>query len=162
MPATIHELAVLIHERRDDPIPTDKFPAHFYLDAGLNLIGGCELCEATLAAYNAYPSRSGYWRCSDCIGDTGFTLEEAYQHVHLNVPLPPVPKPLRGHWGIPGGRVWTVEISPHAIDTRGWLEIFGTLITGSYWASLSKGHEHRRGGAPRTKWDPHTNTHYVR
>ena len=23
-------------------------------------------------AYNAYPSISGYWRCAECIGETGF------------------------------------------------------------------------------------------
>jgi crotonobetainyl-CoA:carnitine CoA-transferase CaiB-like acyl-CoA transferase len=41
--------------------------------AGLAMLGGCEDCHATVAAYNAYPSRSGYWRCAACIGDGGWT-----------------------------------------------------------------------------------------
>lgn len=39
---------------------------------GVAMTGGCEICYATLAAYNAYPSKSGYWRCADHIGDTGY------------------------------------------------------------------------------------------
>ena len=39
---------------------------------GVDLIGGCEICGATIAIYNAYLSHSGYWRCGDCIGDTGW------------------------------------------------------------------------------------------
>lgn len=41
-------------------------------DVGLDFIGGCESCQATLAAYNAYPSKSGYWRCQECIRDLGW------------------------------------------------------------------------------------------
>jgi hypothetical protein len=45
---------------------------------GLPILGGCEGCYATIAAYNAYPSKSGFLRCDDCIGDAGFaTVEEA-------------------------------------------------------------------------------------
>ncbi len=36
-----------------------------------------------LGAYNAYPSTSGYWRCADCIGDTGFTTIEEFTHALL-------------------------------------------------------------------------------
>jgi hypothetical protein len=43
-----------------------------FLTAGVSIIGGCQSCAATIAAYNAYPSASGYWRCADCIGDNGF------------------------------------------------------------------------------------------
>lgn len=47
-------------------------------EAGLQIMGGCGGCGASLAAYNAYPSRDGYWRCSDCIEDDGWeTVEEA-------------------------------------------------------------------------------------
>jgi len=42
-------------------------------EAGLEIMGGCQNCGATLAAYNASPSRSGYWKCAgSCIGDDGF------------------------------------------------------------------------------------------
>lgn len=41
--------------------------------AGLPIMGGCEICHATIAAYNACPSTSGYLRCAaDCIGDDGY------------------------------------------------------------------------------------------
>jgi hypothetical protein len=39
---------------------------------GVAMLGGCQGCRVTLAAYNAYPSTSGFWRCAECIGDTGF------------------------------------------------------------------------------------------
>lgn len=45
---------------------------------GLPGMGGCQRCGATLAAYNAYPSKNGYLRCEECLGDNGFTtVEEA-------------------------------------------------------------------------------------
>jgi hypothetical protein len=44
---------------------------------GVDMFGGCERCETTIAAYNAYPSRWGYWRCAECIGSTGYaTIRE--------------------------------------------------------------------------------------
>jgi hypothetical protein len=49
-----------------------SYPADDFYRCGVDLLGGCERCEATIAAYNAYPSKSGYWRCADCIGSTGY------------------------------------------------------------------------------------------
>ena len=46
--------------------------------AGVEMLGGCQICGATLAPYNAHPSASGYWRCADCIGDSGFTTVEDF------------------------------------------------------------------------------------
>jgi hypothetical protein len=46
---------------------------------GLPFMGGCEICGATIACYNAYPSKSGYLRCSDHIGDTGFNTVEEFE-----------------------------------------------------------------------------------
>jgi len=43
---------------------------------GLQFLGGCERCGATLAAYNAYPDKSGYWRCADCLSNPYETVEE--------------------------------------------------------------------------------------
>ena len=51
----------------DKPLNGADFEA-----ADLAIMGGCERCHATLAAYNGYPSRSGYWRCQGCLGDHGF------------------------------------------------------------------------------------------
>ena len=47
-------------------------PAEDFQSCGVDMLGGCQGCHATIACYNAYPSTSGYWRCADCIGDTGF------------------------------------------------------------------------------------------
>lgn len=48
-------------------------------DVDLAIFGGCLTCEASIAAYNAYPSRSGYWCCADCVGDFGFKTVEAFE-----------------------------------------------------------------------------------
>ncbi|MFE5290179.1 hypothetical protein ACFRAQ_34870 [Nocardia sp. NPDC056611] len=46
-------------------------------DANVPMLSGCGPCGATLGGYNAFPSRSGYIRCGDDIGDEGFaTVEE--------------------------------------------------------------------------------------
>jgi hypothetical protein len=50
----------------------DFYTAEDCLISGVDIIGGCQTCAATIAVYNAYPSTSGYWRCADCIGETGF------------------------------------------------------------------------------------------
>lgn len=40
---------------------------------GLPMLGGCEVCGATVAAYNAAPSKTGYLRCvNGCIADLGW------------------------------------------------------------------------------------------
>jgi hypothetical protein len=55
-----------------------------FMRVGLPMIGGCQRCGATIAAYNASPSKTGYLMCSGgedeggCIDDLGFdTVEEA-------------------------------------------------------------------------------------
>lgn len=48
------------------------YHAEDFSSNGVAMMGGCECCYAMLAAYNAYPSKSGYWRCEGCIRDTGF------------------------------------------------------------------------------------------
>lgn len=46
---------------------------------GLPMVGGCQVCGATIAAYNASPSQSGYLKCANsCIGDSGFPTVKAY------------------------------------------------------------------------------------
>jgi predicted RNA-binding Zn-ribbon protein involved in translation (DUF1610 family) len=50
----------------------DTYCAEDFFRNGVGMTGGCQLCAASIACYNAYPSTSGYWRCADCIGDTGF------------------------------------------------------------------------------------------
>ena len=44
-----------------------------YEEAGLPIMGGCSVCGACIAAYNACPSRSGYLKCaSGCITGDGY------------------------------------------------------------------------------------------
>jgi hypothetical protein len=50
----------------------DFYTAEDCLASGVDILGGCQRCGAIIAAYNAYPSASGYWRCADCIGEDGF------------------------------------------------------------------------------------------
>ena len=50
----------------------DLYTAEDCLASGVDILGGCQGCHATIGGYNAYPSTSGYWRCSDCIGDDGY------------------------------------------------------------------------------------------
>jgi len=41
-------------------------------EARIPIMGGCSVCGASIAAYNAYPARDGYWRCEDHIGEDGW------------------------------------------------------------------------------------------
>ena len=50
-----------------------------YERVGLNMLGGCECCGASIAIYNAYPAKSGFWRCSDCIGEDGFKTVKDFE-----------------------------------------------------------------------------------
>ena len=50
----------------------DFYTAEDCLANGVDILGGCQGCQATIAVYNAYPSTSGYWRCADCIGNDGY------------------------------------------------------------------------------------------
>lgn len=49
-----------------------------FLETDLPFIGGCQACNATVACFNACPSKTGFLLCKNgCIGDLGFrTLEE--------------------------------------------------------------------------------------
>jgi len=52
-------------------------------DADLPIMGGCEICGATVSAYNACPSKTGNIRCKEgCIADLGYvTVQEANRAV---------------------------------------------------------------------------------
>jgi hypothetical protein len=75
-PVTILDLAEFrrVATDADGSINLDAFIA-----VGLPMFGGCSVCAASIAAYNACPSRSGYLKCAEgCIGDDGYpTVEEA-------------------------------------------------------------------------------------
>jgi len=48
-------------------------------EVDLPFMGGCGMCGACIAAYNASPSKSGYLKCTNgCIGDDGWdSVEQA-------------------------------------------------------------------------------------
>jgi hypothetical protein len=47
--------------------------------AGLPIMGGCEVCGASIAAFNACPSKTGFLRCKNgCIADQGYTSAEEF------------------------------------------------------------------------------------
>src|SRR5262245_66256554 len=69
----------------------DLYTAEDCLASGVDILGGCQGCHATIACYNAYPSTSGYWRCADCIGGDG-----APPVSRRHPPLPGSARPRRG------------------------------------------------------------------
>lgn len=83
-PVSILDLAEYrgLHKAPDGSSTAEDFAA-----VGLAIFGGCVSCHASLAAYNAYPSKSGYWKCDECIGPDGwFDVEEANRAI-----FPPEP-----------------------------------------------------------------------
>lgn len=69
---------VTIQELADYRLGREASTGADYAAAGVAILGGCECCGAGLAAYNAYPARTGWWRCGSCIADLGWqTVEEA-------------------------------------------------------------------------------------
>lgn len=67
-----------------------------FAEAGVAIMGGCKTCHASIAAYNGFPARDGYWRCEDCIGDGGWTdVAEANRDIFGNPPRPTGDTPLR-------------------------------------------------------------------
>lgn len=74
MPITTLELAI---HRGAKPDSDGSFSMESVERTGLAFFAGCS-CTASLAAFNSYPSKSGYTACKDCIGSNGFeTVEEA-------------------------------------------------------------------------------------
>ena len=67
-PITIRELAIHRGAQEDE----NGINGAEFDRVGLAIMGGCGGCHATLAAYNAFPSKSGWWMCKDCIGDDGY------------------------------------------------------------------------------------------
>jgi predicted nucleic acid-binding Zn-ribbon protein len=72
---TVLELAVFRGAKSED----DSMSGSEIERVGLPFMGGCGACGATIACYNASPSKNGYLMCSEgCIGDSGYdTVEEA-------------------------------------------------------------------------------------
>lgn len=77
MPITILEVA----KARGAKIEADgTMTGQAFNDVGLDILGGCRTCGASIAAYNAYPTRSGYWSCHDCLSPAqGFSTVEDFE-----------------------------------------------------------------------------------
>lgn len=97
MPVTILELACY---RADLDPEREAINGGVFAEVELQLLGGCAICGATIAAYNACPSRSGYWKCLGCIDGDGFdTVEEA--DVACGGPIKADPAAIAEHQGRP-------------------------------------------------------------
>ncbi len=58
----------------------DAYNGADFAKVNIPIMGGCEICHATVACYNASPSKSGFIRCADgCIGDEGFETTEEFE-----------------------------------------------------------------------------------
>lgn len=62
-----------VQESEDGSINGSEFER-----VGLPIMGGC-MCNTTVGCYNAYPSKTGYLGCEDCIGDQGFETVEEFE-----------------------------------------------------------------------------------
>jgi hypothetical protein len=53
--------------------------------AKIPFFGGCARCAASIACYNAYPTRFGYWLCDDCIapGEGWSDVHEANRDIFI-------------------------------------------------------------------------------
>ena len=60
----------------------DFYTAEDCLASGVDILGGCQGCQATIAACNAYPSTSGHWLCADCIGNDGYATVADFTAAH--------------------------------------------------------------------------------
>lgn len=78
MPITVLDLA---KHRGAQGDPHGGFSLEEIEKTGLPFWCGCA-CSANLGPHNAYPSKSGFSACSDCIGTSGFeTVEEAFASI---------------------------------------------------------------------------------
>lgn len=70
-------MAITIYELAEFRLGREPETGADYNEAKLQILGGCGVCGASIAAYNAFPSQSGFWKCGDCIGDDGWDDLEA-------------------------------------------------------------------------------------
>lgn len=72
---TILEVAKARGVKEDD---TGTINGAEFERVGLSIMGGCQICEATLGCYNAHPGRNGFWIGTCCARseDTYATVAE--------------------------------------------------------------------------------------
>lgn len=81
---TITLLDVVIHKVGQK----DTYTGEDFAEANVPMFGGCQGCGASIAGYNAYPSRTGFIRCTDCIGSMGFDTVDEF-HAWESAPADP-------------------------------------------------------------------------
>lgn len=74
-PLSVLDIAIQLGLKADED---GNYSAEGLMRHGFAMIGGCQCCYATIACYNAFPSKNGYWKCRDCIDVDGFTTLEQY------------------------------------------------------------------------------------
>lgn len=85
MAITIRELAEYRLDQAGILPEGDSLNGGDFARAGLCIVGGCATCGASLAAYNGYPSKTGYWLCRDCLCGQGWeTVEQANADIFEN------------------------------------------------------------------------------
>ena len=79
-PVTIRELAIFALEHEGYEFDPQYLTGTDFFRVGLNMLGGCSVCGASIAAYNACPSKSNFWKCRDgCIDEDGwYDVEQCY------------------------------------------------------------------------------------
>lgn len=73
---TIMDIALARGVQKD---PRGGYSSSEFKRVGLSVMGGCVRCQATLAAYNAYPGRCGYWLCKSCVENDGFETVDQFE-----------------------------------------------------------------------------------
>lgn len=64
--------------------PNQPVNGEHFEKAGMPMFGGCAECGESLAAYNMYPTVTGYVMCKSCVGSQGFyTVEEAFHFMEI-------------------------------------------------------------------------------
>ena len=61
----------------------DVFAYEAFEAVGIPMLGGCLLCAATIAAYNAYPTRTGYIMCKSCAEQDASMVFETTEQFEL-------------------------------------------------------------------------------
>jgi hypothetical protein len=76
-PVTILDCAVARGAKADEE--SGNFTMGDIEAVWLPFFGGCQVCHASIACFNAYPSKSNYLRCRSCIGDLGFATTDEFE-----------------------------------------------------------------------------------
>lgn len=116
----------------------DSYSANDHYDAGYEIMGGCAGCQATLASYNAYPTRSGYWSCVDCVPEgEGFDSIEDFTAFYAAATAPERPEygDPEYHEAIGRQQVYNALLSRY-LDARGLSVPFKGGLT-LIWAAMA-------------------------